>query len=488
MTNYVASIIYKAFDNVSPALKKVRESVQNVGKSIEKTNLKSKLSSLSLGNAMNNLGGGFKRFGSRASDVLANVGRGISKMAMAARGALLGIGAGALVSLKNTASYMQQVKGFMRVSGQSAGDSSILVSLAARYKLDSNLLGRSMTILSKKAMENSKAFRKWGVDLKDSHGQLLPATKMLELVAYKYKKLGGGLQGAAMAQALMGRGAIKLLPVLKLGAEGINSYAREAAKMGLVLTEKNIKDFDEYMKATRQVQGCMAGLEVQLGVKLLPRIVQLCGWIENMVHKWENLAPAVRSNIIKWGAFLTVTVAIIPQLMKMIQLVNDTKVALIGLGIAQNATNINYEAYCAWSLLAEGATARVAGAALAGTPALLAYGGAITMIAGSLIYLATNKTVQQGISNLLSVGTVSGVSRQALGPVTEKDFNPESVKQMKAKGYTLDKKTHTWTKSKTEINVNINAPKGTVQSVSTKSTGNQKVGVSTAGRKVAHAH
>ena len=291
-----------------------------------------------------------------------------------------------------------------------------------------------------------------------------------------------------------------LINILKLGAEGINSYAAEATKMGLVLTEKNIGDFDKYMQATRQVQGCIAGLQVQLGVKLLPKIVQLCGWVETMVRKWENLSSSIRGNIIKWGAFLTVLLAITPQMIKLCTAIWNVVKATIACSkwlwtnIGSLITNIlwigknviGYELLCAKMALAEGQSIAMAASMMTGTAAILAMSAGVMALAGSLIYLGNNKDVRQGVKNLLSTGTVSGVSKQALDPNNHSVLNQDSLNQMKAKGYSL--KDGKFVKAKTEINVNINAPKGTVSSVSSKSTGSHKVGVSTAGRKVAHAH
>lgn len=532
MTNYVASIKYLAIDCVTPALKRVQEVIKKTGSTIKDANISAKLSSMNLGNAVGNLGGGFKKFGSSALGAVSNVARGLSKLAVAARGTLLTIGAGALLSLKGTASYMQQVKSFMRVSGQGAGDSSILVSLAGRYKLDANLLGRSMTILSKKAMENSKSFRKWGLDLKDSQGHLLPATKMLELVAYKYKQLGGGLQGAAMAQALMGRGALKLLPVLKLGADGINKYSIEAAKMGLVLTEKNIADFDKYMQSTRQVQGCLAGLQVQLGVKLLPHIVKICNWVSLMVQKWENLKPALRDNIFKWGAISAVILAVLPTIIKLCD-----KVASLGTWFSK--TNIAFEAYCAIAGTVETVMGSIATAAAAISAPLwavyavvgVALVGAFTALTGFVAgflkgflsgiapILPELKTMGGFILNcvLFPLKLVLSILKpifsfafkigQILGKWTGKGLSIGAIaladhKSLADAGKEYDKRTHlnapltpnappNHKKSvleKIEHHIIFHeTPNHKIQSVKSGTSG-KTVGKSTAGLKVAHAH
>src|SRR5205823_3018971 len=71
--------------------------------------------------------------------------------------------------------------------------------------------------------------------------------------------------------------------------QGILDLEKEAAAMGLQLSEKNVADFAAYRTAIRGSQESIAGLEVAIGEDLLPEIIKLADGVKAFVtdHKTD---------------------------------------------------------------------------------------------------------------------------------------------------------------------------------------------------------
>jgi hypothetical protein len=129
--------------------------------------------------------------------------------------------------------------------------------------------------------------KQFGVTLTDATGKALPFGQALLTVADVYQKSTDKAQAAYLASQLFGRGYAALIPVLALGRQGIIDMEAEAAKMGLQLSDQNVADFAKYRTAIRDSQEAISGLEVAIGLQLLPEIVKLANGLTEFVttHK-----------------------------------------------------------------------------------------------------------------------------------------------------------------------------------------------------------
>jgi len=196
--------------------------------------------------------------------------------------------AGAIgAATKTTLDYAAEVKKFQRLTGESAESASALIAVGKKYGVSADGMAKAMRMLGVKAVNNGKDFAKYGLTVKDAHGQLLPAAKILENVADKYKQLGGGLKGAVFVQKLMGRGSMQLVPLLQEGSAGLKAMEADAAHMGLVLTKDNMTAFSKFTEAQKRFNQAMLGVQITIGSKLLPVLAELATQVNTAITKFD---------------------------------------------------------------------------------------------------------------------------------------------------------------------------------------------------------
>lgn len=201
--------------------------------------------------------------------------RGFKKASLVIAGASAALtGLGAIIT-KTTIDYAKEVKQMQRLTGASVEEASKMVVVGKRYGVSAEQMSKSLRMLAIKAKNGSKDFKAYGLSVKDTNGKLLPASKILENVADKYKQLGGGLEGAVFAQKLMGKSAMGLVPILAKGSAGIREMESSAQRMGLILTKDNMVAFEKFNQAQKIFNQVMLGIQVTIGVKLLPALSRL---------------------------------------------------------------------------------------------------------------------------------------------------------------------------------------------------------------------
>ena len=114
--------------------------------------------------------------------------------------------------------------------------------------------------------------QQYGVQLTDSSGKALDFGSVLNNVADYYKSSAAESDKAHLAAQLFGRGYAEMIPILKLGSQGIKDAEAEAAKLGLTLTATNAADLVKYRESMRTLGDAVGGVELQLGLAFIPAV------------------------------------------------------------------------------------------------------------------------------------------------------------------------------------------------------------------------
>src|SRR6185437_9003863 len=80
------------------------------------------------------------------------------------------------------------------------------------------------------------------------------------------------MQRLADAQAIFGRGAIALMPLLEKGSAGLKEMADESDRLGYTLGGADAKQLEEANESIKRLQAAMQGLANQMAVDLAPSI------------------------------------------------------------------------------------------------------------------------------------------------------------------------------------------------------------------------
>jgi hypothetical protein len=116
---------------------------------------------------------------------------------------------------------------------------------------------------------------------KDFHGLLLKT-------ADGFGSLAGGTKRQALAQQLLGRGYQSVLPLFSKGSKTLNEQMGLAKKYGATLSDKNIKQIQEYIAAQREMQFAEMGWQVTMGTLILPTLTKFAQGVAKLSQEFRD--------------------------------------------------------------------------------------------------------------------------------------------------------------------------------------------------------
>jgi hypothetical protein len=228
-------------------------------------------------------------------------------------GALLG---GALLvggfkkAIDETVAWGGEIKKLVRSTGLATEAASGLALEAEHFGLDVDTLSRGLGLFEKHIVANDKQFRSLGISVRDAHGNLLPFDQILAKTSAIFQNLADGPQKTALALNLFGRNGKALLPFLSAGPAAMKQFSEEAKKLGLSLSGTDLISIQKYQFATRDFTASLHGLEVQVGLRLLPVLTGFFHVVEGGVTLLSKIPAPVLGSVAAFGGFvLTVNLA-----------------------------------------------------------------------------------------------------------------------------------------------------------------------------------
>jgi hypothetical protein len=168
-----------------------------------------------------------------------------------------------------------EVRKLKTLLGGTAEEMSRFRFVATEVGVSVDTLSRGMRMLESHLGKNDAAAKQLGISYLDVNGKMKPALGLLGEVADKMNSLPNEIERNTLGMQLFGRGFQEMLPMLRLGSEGMRQFAEEADKMGLVLSDKNLLAVREYTMSKRQLHAAVSGVAVTIGSMLIPKVTAL---------------------------------------------------------------------------------------------------------------------------------------------------------------------------------------------------------------------
>lgn len=219
---------------------------------------------------------------------------------------LLGLGVGLFTvtgaiekGITKAVDFGAEVRRLIALTGESAQSMSALAAGFEHFGIGADSAQRSIGFLEKNvgllaAHGGIADFEKtFGLTLTDTNGKIKSANELILTSAdYFNNKLIPSTEKAAALSKLYGRSWQELIPVLSAGRDGLQAAEEEAAKLGLTLTGDNLKDLIKLRDATREWDTALGGLEMQIGLALVPEITKLARGLTSFVtdHRTDIVA------------------------------------------------------------------------------------------------------------------------------------------------------------------------------------------------------
>ena len=162
-----------------------------------------------------------------------------------------------------------------RLTGLTAEEASKLRFAFQQSGISVDAGARGLAAFSKKVSASKDGLKDFGFKVRDSKGNLLPMNELINAAADRLAGMKDGAEKNTLAMKLFGKGGLDMVKVLGKGSKGLAKVSEEAKKYGLVLTEDNVDAVKKTIAANRDQEAAYQGLQVQIGMHVLPLVTKL---------------------------------------------------------------------------------------------------------------------------------------------------------------------------------------------------------------------
>lgn len=242
-------------------------------------------------------------FGSSVTNAMSSVTSSVGAMKAALGAAGIGIVGIFGSSTKAALDYEKALLGLSRTSGMSIATSSELAFAASQVGMSTDdltrnigFLARSLAALEKNADSNTNAFNRFGIEVHNANGGLLPTQEIVGKVADRFQSMPDGVQKSALAMSIFGREGRAMIPFLNQGSKGLEKMRDKAKSLGLVV--ENVSALKSYVAAQRQWNATLKSLQIQIGNGVLPVLTGFSKAITGLLQAFNRINPETRTAII----------------------------------------------------------------------------------------------------------------------------------------------------------------------------------------------
>lgn len=118
-------------------------------------------------------------------------------------------------------------------------------------------------------------FRRLGVELRDSSGELRGTDDLMLQVADGLQAVESPTERAALAMRLMGEQGARLLPLLSNGSAGVREAAEAFQALGGGMSEESIAAAADYTDRMQDVDDALTGIKSRIAIHVLPGLARL---------------------------------------------------------------------------------------------------------------------------------------------------------------------------------------------------------------------
>jgi hypothetical protein len=144
--------------------------------------------------------------------------------------------------------------------------------------LDDSQFGRAISQINELVGEATTGNEKFikllintGVQLRDTSGNIRGANEVLGDIAQRFSEMPDGVRKSALAIELFGdKLGPQLIPFLNQGRDGIRALGDEAARLGLIFTNEQVKNAEEFNDALSALGAAVAGAKNQIALLFAP--------------------------------------------------------------------------------------------------------------------------------------------------------------------------------------------------------------------------
>ena len=220
-----------------------------------------------------------------------------------------------LMLAKTTATSGDQFDKLSQKSGISAKTLSQWTHAANMSGLSTEQFGANILKLNQQiaaAAQGNKsaqlAFRRAGVSIRDSAGNLKTADQVMLEMSNTFKKMPEGIYKSDLAMAIFGKSGSDMIPLLQGGSDAIRDLIKQSDELGMTFSNDDAKSSAEFCDSLDTLKKSARGVFNTIGKQLIPIITPLI----QSTAKWISANRELIAT--KVGEFLENFKLILPQI------------------------------------------------------------------------------------------------------------------------------------------------------------------------------
>lgn len=199
--------------------------------------------------------------------------------------------------IKNAIDATDKVSDLSQATGVAIKDIAGLQLAFMKGGLEAGEFEKTMVKLSKEIADNNEAFKRLGIQTKDSAGGLRSNKDVLYEVADAFQNLQDGTQKTALAIQIFGKSGAALIPLLNEGAEGLRAMDEMAVKLGLTFDEKTVNAAGDFNDTLDFLGLASQGVARKVSAELLPTLQSISGAFLTLITDGDGVTKMAQGII-----------------------------------------------------------------------------------------------------------------------------------------------------------------------------------------------
>ena len=160
-------------------------------------------------------------------------------------------------------------------------------------------MARSIFDAEKGLSTSIDAFDALGLKIEDVKG--LKPEEQFRIIGDALSKVADESTRTALAQEFFGRSGTALLPMLADGVAGLDAFAREAAELGIIISEQDATAAAELTDAAGDMWTTLRAVGVQIGAALAPALIDLARKFQKVLKAVVEWVRENQDSIVLYG-------------------------------------------------------------------------------------------------------------------------------------------------------------------------------------------
>lgn len=224
----------------------------------------------------------------------------------------LALGKFALDGVDKFAQLTGEVRGYQRVTGATAEDSSRLAAAVRLTGTDAQAAQNGFFQLEKRIGSGKDTLANYNIEIARNKDGSVDFSKTLENIAAGFQSIKDPAERAALLQENFGRGGANLIPILSKSKEELQGFYDSAAQHHEIFSQDDLEKGKEFQVSMRELKAAAEGLALEFGQALIPILTTLSDVLKFALEGLDDVGNSlggIKLSAIPAGAALGALVA-----------------------------------------------------------------------------------------------------------------------------------------------------------------------------------